>query len=274
MAIFSLLAAANGVDAQTPTPIPEPAETPAAVKDEKKPEVFVPISKDPSKPVTAEQVAESSLFIYALPGGRTTLNQIRKTVVERGKISVANVEGKMEPMTYQLFSTRGETSDKDKVKIDLDASTARYALVFAGDRVFGIFNDREFSPREDASQAFQNRVFYSIEKLLRYKEDGSKIEFGGREKMLGVEYFLIDLTDKAGHKMRFYVSTKTFRVMMIDYEDGGVKYRRKFYNYNYAQGTLYPFETALYAGDKLLEQAEVGTVTFGQKVDDAVFTAN
>jgi len=88
---------------------------------------------------------------------------------------------------------------------------------------------------------------------------------------LGVDFFFIDVTDKAGRKTRFYVSSKSYRVMMIDYEDDGVKYRRKFYNYNYAQGTLVPFRSTLSANDKIVEESEILTVTYGQKIDEELF---
>jgi hypothetical protein len=90
---------------------------------------------------------------------------------------------------------------------------------------------------------------------------------------LGVEYHILDVTDKQSRRTRFYISAKTFRVMMLDYEQDGVKYRRKFYDYNYAQGTLVPYRSALYAGDRLIEETEIGTVTFGQKIDDKIFLA-
>jgi hypothetical protein len=95
----------------------------------------------------------------------------------------------------------------------------------------------------------------------------------GREKHMGVDYYVVDVTDKQNHKMRFFVSAKTFRVMMLEYEDEGVKYKRKFYNYNYAQGTLVPYRTVLYANDKVVEETEIGTVTYGQKIDEALFSA-
>ena len=60
---------------------------------------------------------------------------------------------------------------------------------------------------------------------------------------------------------------------MLDYEDNGVKYRRKFYNYNYAQGTLVPFQTVLYADGKIIENMEISTITFGQKIDEDLFKA-
>ncbi|MEP6705433.1 MAG: hypothetical protein ABJB34_11565, partial [Acidobacteriota bacterium] len=133
--------------------------------------------------------------------------------------------------------------------------------------------DSVFTPREDASTAFENQIVHGLEALLRYKENESKIESAGKEKMFGVEYHLLDVTDKQSRRTRFYISAKTYRVMMLDYEHAGVKYRRKFYDYNYAQGTLVPFRTALWAGEKLVEETEVGTITFGQKIDETMFSA-
>jgi hypothetical protein len=84
---------------------------------------------------------------------------------------------------------------------------------------------------------------------------------------------LLDVTDKQKRKTRFYVSSKSFRVMMLEYNVGETKYRRKFYNYNYAQGTLYPFRSVLWANDKQIEETEVQTITFGQKVEENIFQA-
>ncbi len=58
---------------------------------------------------------------------------------------------------------------------------------------------------------------------------------------------------------------------MLTYEDSGVKYRRKFYDYNYAQGTLVPYRSVLWADEKKVEETEIGTITFGQKVDEGLF---
>lgn len=230
-------------------------------------------SKDTAKPVTAEQVAESSILVYAFPGGRETLNQIRKTAIERGKTSITNAEGKIDQANYQRWTLRGATQNKERIRLDQEFSTARYALVFNEDKVFGIYNDAVFTPRDDASRAFQNQIAFSIDSLLRYKENESKLNLVGREKHMGVDYYVVDVTDKQNHKMRFFVSAKTFRVMMLEYEDEGVKYKRKFYNYNYAQGTLVPYRTVLYANDKVVEETEIGTVTYGQKIDEALFSA-
>lgn len=258
-------------------PAQQAAETSSAAqkgsnkkKDEKK---SGNSAKDNTKPITGEQVVESSLFIYGLGGGRATLSQIRKTAQEKGKITVTDTDGKSEQASYSRWTQRGDTLAKEKIRLEQEFPSARYSLVFNDSKIFGIFNDSVFTPREDASRAFENQVIHGLDALLRYKENESKVELAGKEKLQAVEYYLVNLTDKSGRKTRYYVSTKTLRVMMLDYEDGGVKFRRRFYDYNYAQGTLVPFRTVLWADDKVVEESEIGTVTFGQKIDENLFSA-
>ncbi len=231
-------------------------------------------ARDAAKNPTAEQVAEASIFVYGFGGGRAILNQIRKTAVERGRINVLNAEGRMEQASYQKWTTRGDTLAKEKIRLDQEFPSARYSLVYSDAKTFGIFNDQVFTPRDDASRAFQNQIFYNIDSLLRYKENESTLKLVGKEKIGGVEFHIVDLTDKQNRQIRYYISVKTFRIMMLEYDDAGVKYRRKFYDYNSAQGTLFPFRSVLYAGDKVVEETDIGTVTFGQKIDDNMFAVN
>ncbi|MEP7213113.1 MAG: hypothetical protein ABI791_08565 [Acidobacteriota bacterium] len=271
---MSIAAAGQTVTGDTKAPSKTVEKKDPATTDENKvPKAPKSSSKDTAKPVTAEQVAESAILVYAFPGGRVTLDQIRKTAVESGKTSVMNADGKVDQANYHRWTMRGASQSKEKIRLDQEFPTARYALVFNDEKVFGIYNDAVFTPRDDATRAFQNQIAYSIDSLLRYKENESKLELAGREKHMGVEYFVVDVTDKQSHKIRFYVSVKTFRVMMLEYEDEGIKYKRKYYNYNYAQGTLVPYRTVLYANDKIVEETEIGTVTYGQKVDEGMFSA-
>jgi hypothetical protein len=243
----------------TPTPNPSPTTTPP------------PVIKISLKPTTAEEVAETTIFYYAYPGGRFTLNQIRKTTQEHGRISTMNAKGVAEQSTYQRFVIRGEALDKEKIRVDQTLPNAKFSLIFNDDKTFGVFNNTVFQPRDDVRQSFENQIFHGLEALLRYKENGSTLELQPREKILGVEYYVVDVTDKLGRKTRFFVSAKSFRVMMLEYEEAGVKYRRKFYDYNYAQGTLVPSRSVLWADDKIAEESEVLSVTFGQKVDEEMF---
>jgi hypothetical protein len=230
--------------------------------------------KKQSAPVelsTAEQVAESAIFIYGGLLGRQNLNQIRKTTFERGKITITEADGQKNTANYDRFIIRGESLDKEKIRLDQSFPNARFSLVYSNDKVFGIYNDSVFTPREDAAKAFLSQIWHSIESLLRYKENESKLELAGREKIMGVDFYLLDLTDKKDRKTRFYVSVKTLRVMMLEYEMDKVKYRRRFYDYNYAQGTLVPYRSVLWADDKEVEVTEIGTITFGQKVEESLF---
>jgi hypothetical protein len=265
LAIF-VFAGATGVfaqDAPQSTPTPLPTATPLTARPQS--------VKEAMANPTAETITETALFVYALAGGRPVLEQIRKTTIERGKTAMVNGEGRMETANYQKWIIRGSSIDKEKLRIDHEFPTVGYSLILNEDKTFGVHDGNAFTPTDAATKAFQNQVFRGLDGLLRYKENGSTITLAGKEKVMAVDYHRIDVTDKAGRKTRYFVSAKTFRVMMLEYEEDGKKYRRKFYDYNYAQGTLVPYRTVLFEGDKVVEETDVGTVTFGQKVDDSLF---
>jgi len=228
-------------------------------------------ANDLTKGATAEQVAESAVYFYGGLGGRDYLKQIRKTTVERGKITLTNAEGKIEQANYERLILRGDSLDKERIRFDQEYPNAKFALIYNNDKVFGIFNEAVFTPREDATKAFQNQIWHGLEALLRYKENGSTLALAEREKIMGVDYYVLDVTDKQTRKTRFYISSKTLRVMMLEYTEDNTKYRRKFYDYNYAQGTLVPFRTVLWANDKQVEETNIQTISFGQRVEEVIF---
>ncbi|MGD9563456.1 MAG: hypothetical protein AB7F88_15665 [Pyrinomonadaceae bacterium] len=253
-------------DESKPAPTPTPVATPMPLSADE--------AREASKNPTAEQIVETTIFLSGFGGGRTTLNQIRRTALERGRISVRNGEGKMDEAAYQKWTTRGDSLANAKVRMEHENPSARYSLVYADDKTFGIFNGSVFKPTDEAARAFRNQIFFGLESLLRYKENGSTLTLVGREKVAGVDFHVVDLVDKQDRKIRYYISAKSFRVMFLEYEDAGVKYRRKFYDYNVAQGTLAPFRIVLFADGKVVEETEIGTVTYGQKIDDSLFSAN
>lgn len=257
---FAQQPAASPTPAPSATPTPKPVEKPARSN----------AKLDPAN-YTVDQIVESTILVYGNLGGRAVLDQIRKTTFERGKTSVINSEGKLENASYQKWVIRGSSLDKEKIRVDQEFPSLRYSLVQNADKVFMIFNDSIYSPREDVAKAFHDQVYRGLDGLLRYKENASKIELGGRDKILGVDFYLIDVTDSKGQKTRYYISQKRFRIMALEYEIDGKKFQRKFYDYNYAQGTLVPFRTVLTMDGKVVEDTSVGTVTFGQKVDETLF---
>jgi len=228
---------------------------------------------DLSKNATADQVAESVIFVFGGGGGRANLQQIRRTAIERGRLNITNADGTTEQASYEKRILRGDNLEKERIRVDQEFPTAKYALIYNDNKVSGLFNESVFTPREDASKAFQNQLWHGIEALLRYKENGATLELAKREKFMNVEYFVLDVTDKQSRKTRFFISAKSFRVMWLEYTQDAIKYTRRFYDYRYAQGTLVPYRTVLLANDKQIEETTISTVTFGQKLEEDVFLA-
>jgi hypothetical protein len=113
--------------------------------------------------------------------------------------------------------------------------------------------------------------------LLRYKENGSTISLFGKDKQQNVDLYVIDLVDKEKRRTRYYISQKFFRILWLEYEvpdaTGGktVKTARKFYDYQYIQGTLVPKRTLIFEDGKQKQEIRVQSVTYGIKMDDTLF---
>ncbi|MGI8554972.1 MAG: hypothetical protein ACR2LT_01245 [Pyrinomonadaceae bacterium] len=253
--------------------------TPAENKTAEQPKKEAP-KNDKMQPVevgknaTAEQVAESTIFVYGGGGGRENLKQIRRTTIEDGKLNIINADGVSEQVNYERRTVRGDNLEKEKIRLDQEFPNAKYALIYSDNKVVGLFNEATFTPREDAAKAFQNQIWHGLEALLRYKENGSTLQLTGREKLMGIDLYILEVTDKENRKTKFYISVKTFRVMWLEYTEDGVKYARRFYDYRYAQGTLVPYRVVLLADNKQIEEANVLSATFGQTLDDEIFKSN
>jgi hypothetical protein len=256
-------AGAWGTAAAARTQQDAPKEEKPKKQDEPK-----PAKPDRNNP-TGEQVAETVVLVY---GSRPGLQQIRRTGVERGKITRTAADGRPEEISYELTFKRGETFDKDKVRLDQRMSTLEYSLVFNDGRVTGILRGTPFTPKqEDVSWIMTERA-HGIDALLRYKESGAAVKFNGKESQKGLDLWVAELTDKEKKTTRYFISAKTGRVLWLEYEEDGVKYKRTFHNYRVVQGTLVPYRTVLYAGDRQVEETQVLTVTYGVRMEDSLFT--
>lgn len=230
---------------------------------------------DDKKNPTAEQVAETVVAIY---GGREGLKQIRRNGVERGRATRINAEGRTEESTYERRFIRGESSDKDRIRLDQKKPAQEYALVYGDGNTFGLSpNGSAFAPRQDLTTDFMGQVWHDIDALLRYKENGSTLTLVGRDKQKNLDLFVLDLTDKEKRRTRYYISAKTFRVLWLEYEEAPnvgaapIKYSRKFHDYRYAQGTLVPFRIVLLEDGKQTQETRIMTVTYGVKIEEALF---
>jgi hypothetical protein len=244
-----------------------------AEKKEDKPKDKAAAPK-PGAEFTAEQIAEGVLIAY---GSRPALEQIRRNGVERGRLTRIGADGRTEEASYERRFIRGASADKDKVRLDQKLPTVEYSLLYGEGRLWGIINGSAFTPREDATVEFQSQLWHGLDALLRYKENGSTLSLVGKDKQNGVEYYIIDVTDKEKRRTRYYISTKLLRVMWLEYEEAAqtgstpVKYMRRFYDYRTAQGTLVPYRTVFYEDGRQAQETRVMTVTYGIKMEDSLF---
>ncbi len=259
---------AQAQEQQTPPPAAEKPQ-----KDDKAQQKADKPQKQ-GKQFTAEQVAETVIFVT---GTREGIAQVRRSGTERGRITRINPEGKTEELSYERRFIRGETADKDRIRTDQKMPTAEFALIFSGGQTWGIINEAVFTPREDTAQEFLTLQQHGIETLLRYKENGSTLIYNGKEKQMGVELYVLDVTDKEQRRTRFFISAKTGRVLSLEYEQsppgGGapVKHLRKFYDYRFVQQTWAPFRSVLYRDGKQIEETRILTITYAAKLDEAMF---
>ncbi|HEY6121608.1 MAG TPA: hypothetical protein VIV66_16740 [Pyrinomonadaceae bacterium] len=271
-----LTAFAAQVQAQS-TAAPEKSTTPqekSATSQEKKPAQSETKVTPPGKTFTAEQIAESTIFVF---GSRPVLAQIRRNGVERGRITRVNTEGKTEEATYERRFVRGESSEKDKIRLDQKMPTMEYSLIYGDGRLWGLINGTAFTPRPDTANTFLSQQKHSIDTLLRYKENGSTLNLVGKDKQKGLDLYVLDLIDKDKLTTRYYISAKSLHVLWLEYDEApaagatSVHYTRKFFDYRYAQSTLVPYRTVLLEEGKQTQESRILTVTFGIKLDDELF---
>ncbi|HZC83321.1 MAG TPA: hypothetical protein VE194_02755 [Rubrobacter sp.] len=223
---------------------------------------------------TAEQVAELVVFAY---GSRAGLAQIRRTGVERGKITRTTDDGRPEEISYERTFKRGETFDKDKIRLDQHMPSIEYSLIYSGGKVFGVLRGSTFTPKQQDIAAMLSDRVHGLDALLRYKETGATVKYAGKDSQKGIDLWMLDLTDKEGNSTRYYISAKSWRVLWLEYEERAgegakpVKFRRTFHDYRAVQGTLVPYRSVLYEGDKQVEESQISTVTYGVKTEDSVF---
>jgi hypothetical protein len=226
------------------------------------------------KDLTAEQIVESTIFVY---GSRPGLAMIRRNGWERGKMTSITNEVRTEDGTYERRFIRGESLEKDKVRLDQKTPTLEYSLVYGDGKIWGFINGSAFTPRPDATTGFLSQMWHGIETLLRYKEDGATLSLVGKDKQQNIDLYVIDLTDKEKRRTRYYISQKYYRVHWLEYEEpaveGGqpVKYMRKFYDYQYIQSTLVPKRVVFFEDGKQKQETQLLSVTYGIKMDDTIF---
>jgi hypothetical protein len=275
-ALIVLSALLLPVSAQDPKPAATPAKETPAKETPAKETKDTPAKDNKSNQdvkFTAEQIVESVILLY---GTRPGLDHIRRNGVERGKITRFTPDGNAEEADYERRFVRGENLDKDKIRLDQKMPTLEYSLIFGDGKLFGLINGAAFTPKQEAATSFISQHHHSIDSLLRYKECGSTLSVVGKDQQKGLDLFVVDLTDKEKRKTRYYISSRSLRILWLEYEEGlpggtAVKYTKKFLDYRPVQQTLVPYRTLLYENGREAQEIRVLNITYGIKINDSLF---
>ncbi|HKQ08434.1 MAG TPA: hypothetical protein VJ464_25160 [Blastocatellia bacterium] len=232
-----------------------------------------------------ELLVETAIFAY---GGRKGLETARAAIQEEGTIRLASDQGDLTG-NYSLRAMRREKSWQDLLRVDLEMMSPgsadgnrpaiKYVIGFNGASVWSAQNGQYMTLNPSAERAFRAQLTHEYTALLRYKEDGSKIELVGPDTVVGVETNMIDLTTPNGDKTRFWVSVKTYRVVQCEYEvklddsQPPTKYLLKYFYtpFKVVQNTLVPVRRLMTQDGKFVQEIIINTAVYSAKIDPEVF---
>lgn len=293
----SLPIAASGQDKKKPdAPVVTPKEegkVPTGKELEKDKKKLEQAKANEPKMTQAEANAELAILAY---GGRKALETARAAIQEEGTIRLATDQGDLTG-GYKLRSLRKEKSWLDLLRVDLELSSPeaasrgssapaiKYIIGFNGATVWSAQNNQYVNPRPEAEVAFRAQLTRDYMALLRYKEDGSKVDYIGPETIVGVDTTALDLTNTNGEKTRYWISTGskskagTFRILHAEYElklgEGKppTKYHIAYYYtpIRVVQNTLVPTRRVMTQDGKFVQEISLTNINYSAKLDPEIF---
>jgi hypothetical protein len=243
---------------------------------------------DPPKLSPAEAIAEAViLFGY---GSRETLERVRTAIQEEGSIRLATDQGEIKGR-YMLRSIRREKSWQDLLRLDLEleppesarsagiTESVKFSIAFNGASVWAAQNNRYVTPRPEVEAAFLAQLTRDYTALLRYKEDGSKLELIGPETVAGIDTHVLELTNPRGEKTRYWISSRTYRILHLEYElkleadKPATKFRTSFFYapLRIVQNTLVPARRVTYQDGKFVQEMILTNAIYSAKLDPEIF---
>jgi len=222
-----------------------------------------------------EDLIERSILIYTYGGGRAALYGIQRNGTLRALIKFFTPEGTREGKSVTKFIRKQKLAE-DLLMIDLELPGTRYIIGFDGQETWAIQDGEVQKPDEEAVAAFRSAHEHSYEALLRYKENGSKLEYVGTNKVGTLEMHIIDMTSPSGARTRYEISSKSGRIIYADYEDSKstpAKYRLYFKDFKPVQATLVPHEIQVFQDGKLIEERRLVESAFNIQLDEKAFKA-
>ncbi len=223
-----------------------------------------------------EDVAELAIRSYY--GTRAGLYGIQRNGTFRAQIKLITPEGTREGKSVTRF-IRKEKLAEDLLMIDLEFPGTKYTIGFDGKETWAILDGEIQKPSAEAIESFRSAHEHGFEALLRYKENGSKLEYAGSNKLGTLDMDIIDMISPSGARTRYEVSRRTGRIIYLNYEDKSapdappVKYRLYFKSFKPIQNTWVPYEVQVFQDGKLVEERKLVESVFNIQLDEKAFKA-
>lgn len=225
------------------------------------------------KPLTAEQVVERALSAY---GGRPAIYVIQKNGILRANIKLITANGVLDGRMVSKFIRKPKLGE-DLLTIELDLPEMKYSITTDGQEVWSTENGQPHKPSEQEIRGFRGSHEHHYEALLRYKENESKLEYTGSNKIGTLDLDQIRLTSKDGVVTLYEISRRTGRIIYVNYEekqekgDSTVKYRLYFKDFRFIQSTMIPYEIQVFQNGKLIEERKIVEAAFNVQMEEKIF---
>ena len=232
----------------------------------------ITISAGAQKKPKPEDIVERSIVFY---GSRAALYGVQRNGTLRALIKFFGPDGVREGKSVTKFIRKPKLAE-DLLMIDLELPGTRYIMGFDGQEIWAIQDGEIQKPTEEAAAAFRAAHEHSYEALLRYKENGARLEYVGTNKLGTLEMDIIDMISPNGAQTRYEISRRTGRIIYANYEDKRstpVKYRLYFKDFKPVQNTLVPHEIQVFQDGKLIEERRLVESVFNIQLDENAFKA-
>jgi len=227
------------------------------------------------KTTKPEDVVEKAIIAY---GSRAAIYSVQRNGLLKANVKFNTPEGTREGRSTTKF-IRKQKMAEDLRLIELDLPQTKYIIGYDGKEMWSVHDGQMQKPSEQEVRAFRASHEQSYDAILRYRENNSKLEYVGSNRLGTLDLDIIDLISPEGLRTRYEISRRSFHILYISYETKSdpnaepVKYRINFRNFTPVQNTLVPYETLVFQDGRLVEQRRIVEAVFNIQLDEKSFTA-
>ncbi len=222
-----------------------------------------------------EEVVERAILAY---GTRAAVYGVQRNGTLRALVKLITPDGVREGKSTTKF-IRKQKLDEDLLLIELELPEIRYQIGFDGKNVWSIHDGEIKTPTPQEVKSFRSAHDHSYEALLRYKENESKLEYAGKNRLGTLDLDIIDMVSTKGVRTRYEISRRTGHIIYLSYEEKNEtteeasKYRLYFKDFRWIQNSLIPYETQVFQNGKLVEERKIVESAFNVQLEEKAFTA-